>query len=308
MTPLAAELGLPALIAMRILMGMSEGISLPTMHELTAQWVPPDETSRFVGFVTSGQYVGTVCAMLCSPIVAVWWQGVFYGFGALGLVWCLAWWRWGSSTPRQSPRITQAELRYIEARLGRGGGGRQQKKEEGIGGRDDLSSCRCVTVGPCGCMLCAPPRRWVEYVRALPFVAVVVAHFAHNWGWYLLLSWLPKYLADAQGIEIKTVGFWALLPYFAPFLGANAAGNLADYVIHKAQSQPAAAHQRGSPLCCRPSIRNARRLCQGIDFFGSSAALAMLLVLVAPSTMTAVVLLSLALFFSSFGIAGSVAL
>ena len=54
------------LIACRILMGVAEGISLPTMHQITAVWVPPAERSRFVAFITSGQYVGTVGASECS--------------------------------------------------------------------------------------------------------------------------------------------------------------------------------------------------------------------------------------------------
>ena len=62
LTPWAARSGLPTLIAMRIGMGVAEGISLPTMHQLTAAWIPPAERSRFIAFVTSGQYVGTVSA------------------------------------------------------------------------------------------------------------------------------------------------------------------------------------------------------------------------------------------------------
>ena len=58
-----------------------------------------------------------------------------------------------------------------------------------------------------------------------------VAHFAHNWTWYLLLSWLPKYLHDVLGIELAGIGFAALLPYVVPFIFANVGGMLADWVI-----------------------------------------------------------------------------
>ena len=81
--------------------GVAEGISLPTMHQLTARWVPPHERSRFVAFVTSGQYVGTVGAMLCSPMVASSWPSIFYLFAGIGFAWCLAWYLLAASTPEQ---------------------------------------------------------------------------------------------------------------------------------------------------------------------------------------------------------------
>jgi hypothetical protein len=61
------------------------------------------------------------------------------------------------------------------------------------------------------------------------------------------------------------VGFAALLPYVAPFCGANFGGWLADRVIARSIRRPAGQSWY--------SIRNARRLCQSIDFMGGSIAL-----------------------------------
>jgi ACS family sodium-dependent inorganic phosphate cotransporter len=43
LTPWAARSSLGTLIAVRIGMGVAEGISLPTMHQLTAAWIPCGE-------------------------------------------------------------------------------------------------------------------------------------------------------------------------------------------------------------------------------------------------------------------------
>ena len=44
---------------------------------MTAQWAPENERSRYVAVVTTGQYLGTALTLVCSPMVKVWWQGIF---------------------------------------------------------------------------------------------------------------------------------------------------------------------------------------------------------------------------------------
>ena len=44
---------------------------------MTAQWAPENERSRYVAVVTTGQYLGTALTLVCSPLVKVWWQGIF---------------------------------------------------------------------------------------------------------------------------------------------------------------------------------------------------------------------------------------
>ena len=41
----------------------------------------------------SGSYVGTVIALPISGLLAehVGWEMIFYVFGAIGIVWCIAW-------------------------------------------------------------------------------------------------------------------------------------------------------------------------------------------------------------------------
>ena len=38
LTPLAAEMGLPALLAARALMGIGEGVAMPAMNNLLSRW------------------------------------------------------------------------------------------------------------------------------------------------------------------------------------------------------------------------------------------------------------------------------
>jgi len=59
------------LLLVRVLMGIGEGVAMPTMHHLNARWIPKKELSRAVAGATSGQFVGTVAAFSCAPFARV---------------------------------------------------------------------------------------------------------------------------------------------------------------------------------------------------------------------------------------------
>ncbi|KAJ8531927.1 hypothetical protein K7X08_011850 [Anisodus acutangulus] len=48
LTPWAAKASLWALLAMRMLLGIAEGVALPCMNNMIARWFPPTERSRAV--------------------------------------------------------------------------------------------------------------------------------------------------------------------------------------------------------------------------------------------------------------------
>ncbi|CAL4060140.1 unnamed protein product, partial [Meganyctiphanes norvegica] len=87
-TPLAASY-LPALITTRVLLGLGEGLGLPTIFQLFAQHIPPEERSRAFGYMVSAGSVGQTVALLFVPHLE--WHIAFTLFGALGLVWVLCW-------------------------------------------------------------------------------------------------------------------------------------------------------------------------------------------------------------------------
>jgi len=48
--------------------------------------------------------------------------------------------------------------------------------------------------------------------------------FLSDAAWYFYLFWLPKYLYDARGFDIKRVGYFAWIPYAASGLGSFTGG------------------------------------------------------------------------------------
>ena len=51
--------------------------------------------------------------------------------------------------------------------------------------------------------------------------------------WYFYLFWLPKYLYDARGFDIKAVGAVAWIPYAASGVGCLLGGGFSSYLVQR---------------------------------------------------------------------------
>ncbi len=93
LTPPAAFLSFPALIAARIALGLGEAAVFPASINMIGRWVPAEKRSRAVAICISGLSLGTVVSLPLTGwlVRARGWPSPFYVFGAVGLVWATAW-------------------------------------------------------------------------------------------------------------------------------------------------------------------------------------------------------------------------
>ena len=108
LTPPAASIGLGLLLLTRILMGMGEAVTFPSIYSLYSRWVPITERSRAVGLANSGIPLGTIFALIVTPIIVeAWgWPWAFYLFGLVGVVWYLFWQRLIVQSPETDLKMT----------------------------------------------------------------------------------------------------------------------------------------------------------------------------------------------------------
>jgi ACS family hexuronate transporter-like MFS transporter len=62
---------------------------------------------------------------------------------------------------------------------------------------------------------------------------LILAKFLSDAAWYFYLFWLPKYLYDARGFDIKAVGTLAWIPNAAAGVGCLLGGGLSSYLIRR---------------------------------------------------------------------------
>ena len=72
---------------------------------------------------------------------------------------------------------------------------------------------------------------WAAIAREKAVWAIVVAHFCSNFGFNILLLWLPTYLHHTFGVPLERVGGYSIIPWIATFFTISFSGWLADALI-----------------------------------------------------------------------------
>jgi len=196
---LAQSVGM--LTGSRLLLGIGEGGGFPAATRAVAEWFPVHERSTAMGIINAGTAVGGVVA---PPLIALVltqrdWRTVFLLTGLIGLIWTFFWWR-AYYPPEQHARLSAAERQVLEPVLRAGS---QQPQ--------------------------AP--RWLTLLRLRATWGLVSAKFLSDAAWYFYLFWLPKYLYDARGFDIKAVGTFAWLPFAAAGVGCLLGGWLSSWLL-----------------------------------------------------------------------------
>lgn len=204
-TPFFAKVSVYLLIALRIIEGIFEGVAYPCIHAIWSKWAPPLERSRLATLAFSGSYVGTVVSMPICAFLAktLGWPSIFFFFGVLGLIWFAIWCLVVAESPAEDSKISKAELKYIQDSLG--------------------------NVDPNQKVI----HPWKEILTSMPVWAIVVAHFSENWGFYTLLTQLPKFMKDILDFDLRKAGFMSALPYLAMSIVLQLAGHFADFLQEK---------------------------------------------------------------------------
>jgi ACS family hexuronate transporter-like MFS transporter len=187
----------------RFLLGIGEGGGFPAATKAVAEWFPPQERSLAMGLINAGTAVGAVAAppFIASIIYAANWRWVFFASGFIGVVWALWWWR-SYFSPNQHPRLASQERQLI------------LETAEQVSRRGDAETLS-----------------WFGLLSFRETWGLVLAKFLSDAAWYFYLFWLPKYLYDARGFDIKQVGYFAWIPYAASGIGSIAGGWLSAQLL-----------------------------------------------------------------------------
>jgi len=183
--PIAARSSPSALIALRVLTGAAEGVTIPSLHAMMPRWIPFNERSTLGAFILAGMQFGTVISLplsgyLCEIQWDNGWPLAFYVPGSLAVVWFIFWVMLIFDGPDVHPRIAEDEKKYILDSTGRREGREGQAQHKKI------------------------PIPWLSILTSIHFWAILVAHVGQNWGFYVLLTELPTYMKTVLHFDLKS--------------------------------------------------------------------------------------------------------
>lgn len=84
--------------------------------------------------------------------------------------------------------------------------------------------------------LVAQQLSFLEILGMRKVQVLVFAKFMSDSAWYFYLFWLPKYLYDVRGFDIKHVSYYAWIPYAASGIGSFLGGWLSSLLLSKGRS------------------------------------------------------------------------
>ena len=216
LTPASAALGITVLLACRFLMGVAEAVTWPSIYSLYSRWVHPDRRASAVGLMNSGISGGSVIALICTPwLISVWsWQGAFYLYGLLGVIWFVVWAPLARSRPADKTDWDTPNAASATAEAG---------------SATDRNDASAQTVYP---------RLTVRgMLRSRAVWAIAIAHICINWSLYLVLSWFPTFVNRELGADLQLAGFLALAPTIVSLIMAPLAGRLFDRLVARGRDR-----------------------------------------------------------------------
>ena len=182
----------------RFLLGTGEGGGFPAATRAVAEWFPVKERATAMGIINAGTAVGAVVAppLIAAILMFASWRWIFFLTGAIGLLWTI-WWRLAYPLP---DRLDMCEREQMQSPSG---------------------SSLSLTIA------------WIKLLRIRETWGLVLAKFISDAAWYFYLFWLPKYLYDARGFDIKAVGAVGWIPYAASGVGCLLGGSFSSYLVHR---------------------------------------------------------------------------
>lgn len=192
-------------MAARVVLGVGEAGHFPAVIRASSEWFPQKERSYAIGWVNSATTIGVI---LTAPTIALLmvtlgfdWRETFIYSGLFGVV-LLALWLWLYSNPRESGKVSEAELAWIEHD--------PPEKIEQIG--------------------------WSRLLQKREAWAFASAKFLTDPVWFLMLFWLPKYFSSTYDVDLKVVLLPMIIMYLLSDVGSIGGGWISSKLIQKGRT------------------------------------------------------------------------
>ena len=186
-----------SLVVTRFLFGAGEAGCFPNLTKAFTVWLPQDERVRAQGIMWLSARWGGAFTPFLVVMVFQWvsWRRAFEIFGALGVIWAVAFYFWFRDSPREKKGVNAAELALLS-------------------GNEDLAGGHAHVP-------------WMKLLFSRQVWLLCLQYAFLSYGWYFYITWLPSYLFEARHVEITRGALMAGMPLFLGGLGSLFAGFIA---------------------------------------------------------------------------------
>ncbi len=188
----------------RGILGVAEAGNWPGAAKANAEWFPVKERAFAQGIFNSGAAIGGIVSPPLLALLAVFmgWKAIFIVIGLVGLLWLIPWLIIYKAKPDDHPWLSEEERDYILS-------GQIVKTETGA----EVSE-----YNPGTAEMLSRKQSWGAILAAM-FIDPI---------WWLFVAWIPIYLIDTFGFNVKEIGLYAWVPYVGAMFGAWFGGLLAQ--------------------------------------------------------------------------------
>ncbi len=182
----------------RSILGVAEAGNWPGATKGNAEWFPTKERALAQGIFNSGAAIGGIISIPLIAFLSVFfsWKLIFVLVGLAGLLWLIPWWVLVKSPPKSHPWITEEEREYILT----------GQKHEDADASEDSDSDKIPSTKE----ILSHKQSW----------GVIIASAAIDPIWWLFVFWIPIYLSEVYGMNVKEIGIYGWVPYVGAMFGA----------------------------------------------------------------------------------------
>jgi ACS family D-galactonate transporter-like MFS transporter len=199
---------LSGLFGARLLLGVGEAPTFPANAKAIGRWFPSGERSFATAlFDSAAKFASAIGVPIIGMLLLkVGWRWSFAVTGVLSLLYLLL---FGAiyRDPQDDPKLTETEREHIA----------QQDTNQSISASEEERPA------PLG-----------QLLRQRKVIAMALGFGSYNYVFYLLLTWLPKYLSTTLGLDLMHSFLYTGVPWLvATFTDLFIGGLLADALIQR---------------------------------------------------------------------------
>lgn len=203
----AVSTGVASLFGARILLGIGEAPTFPGTAKATAYWFPKHErslaTATFDSMAKFSSAIGI--PLLGLVLIHFGWRANFALTGVISVVYLglfFAFYR----NPSADSKLSPIERDYIRN-----------------GGAQPEDAARAAAGAPL-----------LYLLKQRKVIGLALGYGSYNYVFYLLLTWLPSYLAKAQHLDLKSSFFYTAVPWLSATIAELIVGGwLVDSLIQR---------------------------------------------------------------------------